>query len=129
MIQLQILSGKMAGNLQVIRHFPFRIGRAEGCELRLSDNGVWDDHLTLQFQKQVGFIMKATRDAFVAVNDQPQLSGRLHNGDILSFGSVKIQFWIAAPRQQGLRFRELFVWMLLATITIIQISLIYRLIR
>jgi len=129
MIELHILSGRMAGDNQVVRHFPFHIGRVAENDLCLDDDGVWDDHLTLEFQKQEGFILRTAPDALVAVNEQPQTAARLRNGDVFSFGSAKIQFWLAAPRQRGLRLREAFVWTLLAAVTIFQFVLIYRLLK
>ena len=47
MVQFKIVSGKMAGTEQVARRFPFRIGRSAEADLRLEDDGVWDDHLEL----------------------------------------------------------------------------------
>ena len=129
MVQLNILSGQMAGDTQVVRHFPFHIGRTAENDLCLDASGVWDRHLTLEFQKKEGFILRAAPEAFAAVNDEPQSSVRLRNGDVISFGSAKIQFWLAAPRQRGLRLREAFVWTLLAAVTIVQCVLIYRLVK
>jgi pSer/pThr/pTyr-binding forkhead associated (FHA) protein len=129
MIQFKILSGKLAGELRFVRRFPFHIGRSPQADLRLEDDGVWDNHLTVGFEKAEGFILATAPDAFAAVNEQPQKNTRLHNGDIISFGSAKIQFWLAAPRQRGLRFREFFVWLLLAAVTAAQIALICRLLR
>ena len=129
MIQLRILSGQTAGDTLVVRRFPFRIGRAAENDLRLEAPGVWDQHLTLEFQKTEGFLLHTAPDAFAAVNEQPLTSARLRNGDIISFGSAKIQFWLAAPRQRGLRLRELSVWLLLAAVTAFQFLLIYRLLR
>ena len=129
MIQLRILSGKMAGDSQVVRRFPFRIGRAAENDLILDEPGVWDRHLTLEFQKKEGFILNTAPETFVAINDESQTSARLHNGDIVSFGSAKLQFWLAAPRQRGLLFRELCVWLLLVTVTAFQFALIYRLLK
>ena len=129
MVQLRILSGKMAGDIQVVRRFPFCIGRAAENDLRLEDSGVWDNHLVLEFQKNEGFRFQAGADAFVALNEQPQTTARLRNGDILSFGSAKIQFWLAAPLQRGLRLRELSVWLLIAGVTAFQFFLIYRLLK
>ncbi len=129
MVQLRILSGKTAGNVHVARRFPFRIGRAAGNELQMDDEGVWDHHLVLEVQKTEGFTVKTVSDAFVAINEQPQTYARLRNGDILSFGSAKIQFWLAAPHQRGLRLRELSLWLLLAAITAFQIFLIYQLLK
>jgi len=129
MVQIRILSGKTAGNIHVARRFPFRIGRAAGNELQLDDEGVWDNHLVLEVQKTEGFTVKTVSDAFVAINEQPQTSARLRNGDILSFGSAKIQFWLTAPKQRGLRLRELSVWLLLAAITAFQLILIRQLLK
>jgi hypothetical protein len=129
MVQLSILSGTMAGDVQVVRHFPFCIGRAADNDLCLNDAGIWDYHFMLEFQKAEGFTLQTFEEAFAAVNAAPQKNARLRNGDIISFGSAKIQFWLAAPRQRSLRFREFFVWALLATVTAAQIALIYWLIR
>ena len=114
MIQLHILSGKKAGSQSVVRRFPFRIGRAGGNELQLDDDGVWDQHLTLEFQRREGFKLAAAPNALVMVNDQPVQTALLRNGDVITLGSVKLQFWLAAARQRGLRLRERFVWALLA---------------
>ena len=129
MIQLRILSGQMAGDIQVVRHFPFHIGRAAENNLILDDPGVWDYHLTLEFQKKEGFILHTAPETFAAINDEPQTSARLRNGDTISFGSAKIQFWLATPLQRGLRLRELCVWLLLAGVTAFQFALIYRLLK
>jgi hypothetical protein len=129
MIQLHILSGKMAGDSQVVRRFPFRIGRAAENDLILDEPGVWDRHLTLEFQKKEGFILNAAPETFAAINNESQTSARLRNGDIVSFGSAKLQFWLAASRQRGLGFRELCVWLLLVTVTAYQFALIYRLLK
>ena len=129
MIQLRILSGEPAGETQIVRRFPFRIGRAAESDLRLEASGVWDNHLTLEFQKSEGFILRTAPEAFVAINEEQKQSARLRNGDIISFGSAKIQFWLAAPRQRGLRLRELSVWLLITGITAAQFILIYRLVR
>ena len=129
MIQLRILSGEKAGDVQVVRRFPFRIGRAPENDLRLEAHGVWDNHLTLEFQKSEGFILHTAPETFVAINEEQKKSARLRNGDIVSFGSAKIQFWLAAPRPRGLLPRELSIWLLIAVVTAAQFILIYRLVR
>lgn len=129
MVQLRILSGKMAGELRVVRHFPFRIGRSAENDLCLDDSGVWNNHLVLEFQKNEGFRFQAGTDAFVALNEQPQTAAWLRNGDILSFGSVKIRFWIAPAKLRGLQLRELSVWLLIVGVTAFQIFLIHRLLK
>lgn len=129
MIQVRILSGKMAGDTKVVRHFPFYIGRSAENDLCLDEPGVWDAHLTLSLQKREGFILNTAANAFAAVNEQPQTSTRLRNGDIISFGSAKIQFWLAPARLRGLLLREWSVWVLFAAVVAVQIFLLCRLVR
>ena len=127
MIQLDVLSGKKAGSQTVVRCFPFRVGRAPDNDLQLGDDGVWDEHLTLGFERG-GFNLAVASGALVAVNGGPFQNQTLRNGDIITVGSAKLQFWLAAARQHGLRTRELFVWALVATVTAAQFVLIYWLI-
>ena len=129
MIQLNILTGKKAGTHTVARHFPFRVGRAPGNELQLEDDGVWDQHLTLEFQPQSGFNLATAPDALVTINGTPVQHTTLRNGDTITIGCVKLQFWLAAAAQGSLRVREGFVWTLLALVTLGQFILLYWLIR
>jgi pSer/pThr/pTyr-binding forkhead associated (FHA) protein len=125
MVHLRILSGPMAGGSQAVRRFPFHIGRAADNDLSLDGEGIWNYHLMLDRDRNVGFTLQTFDDAFATVNDQPQTVTRLRNGDIISFGSVKIQFWLAAPSQRGLRLRESWVWALLLLVTLGQFALIH----
>lgn len=130
MIQLHVLSGKKADSQIIVRHFPFRIGRTAQNDLQIEDDGVWDSHLTLELQREnKRFNMAVAPNAFAAVNNHAVQAAPLRNGDVISFGSVKIQFWLAAVKQRGLRLRELFVWMLLILVTAGQFVLIYWLLR
>jgi pSer/pThr/pTyr-binding forkhead associated (FHA) protein len=129
MIQFNILSGKKAGTQVGARRFPFRIGRTPGNELQLNDDGVWDQHLILEFNRQDGFTLVAAPNALAAVNGKPVQTALLRSGDIITIGSAKLQFWIAAARQRSLRGREAFVWILLAAVTAVQFALIYWLLR
>jgi hypothetical protein len=129
MIQLNILSGKKAGGHTVARRFPFHIGRAAGNELQLDDDGVWDRHLTLEFQREAGFTLSTASDALASVNSRPAQTAVLRNGDLITLGSVQLQFWLGAARQRGLRASEFLVWMLVVAVTFAQFALIYWLIR
>ena len=125
MVQLDILSGKTAGRQFMVRRFPFRIGRAANNELALDDDGVWDRHLTLDLQRGRGFTCAAAGSALASVNGQPVQCAVLRNGDVVTLGSVKLQFWLAAARQRGWRATELFVWLLIAGVVASQFALIY----
>ena len=125
MVELRILVGKMAGSQSLVRHFPFRIGRAAGNDLQLTDDGAWDQHLRLEFHRREGFRLVTAQQALVMVNSKPVETALLRNGDLITIGSVKLQFWLAAARQRGLRTREAFVWMVLLAVLLGQFALIY----
>ncbi|MDE3069058.1 MAG: FHA domain-containing protein [Verrucomicrobiota bacterium] len=125
MVQLNILSGRQAGGQRAVRRFPFRVGRAPENDLRLDDDGVWDKHLVLEFQKKEGFRLVTVAGALAAVNGRPVQDQILRNGDTLTLGSAKLQFWLAAPVQRGLHTRENFVWALVAIVAVAQVSLVY----
>ena len=129
MVQFNILSGKKAGAQSAARRFPFRIGRAPGNELQLDDDGVWDQHLALEFNREKGFTLVTAPNALAAVNGEPVQTAVLRSGDIITIGSAKFQFWLAAARQRGLHLREGAVWALLAAVTAAQFALIYWLLR
>ena len=128
-VQFDILAGRKAGSRLAARRFPFRIGRAPGNELQLEDEGIWDQHLILEFDRRQGFRLATAPNALAAVNGKPFEATVLRSGDVITIGSARLQFWIAAARQQSLRLREASVWVLLATITAGQFALIYWLIR
>jgi pSer/pThr/pTyr-binding forkhead associated (FHA) protein len=125
MIQLNVLSGKMAGRPWVARHFPVRIGRAQGCDLRLEEDGVWDVHAEVKFDPEGGFSLETQANALATVNGQSVRSARLRNGDAVNIGCVHLQFWLGAARQRGLRLREWFVWGLVAAVCAAEIAAVY----
>jgi len=127
MVLLRILSDPQADALQAIRRFPFHVGRAPDNDLCLDVAGIWDYHFMLDLRPREGFTLQAFDQAFTAVNDQPITSARLRNGDVISFGSAKIQFWLSAPAQRGLRLRELLIWTLLLLVTFGQLAIIWYL--
>ena len=98
----------MAGDSRVARHFPFRIGRAAGNDLRLDETGSGISTSRLDFKKRKVSNLQTAPNALATVNGEPLKSTRLRNGDIISLGSAKIQFWLAPPSQRGLRARENF---------------------
>ena len=129
MIQLYILAGRKAGRQLVTRRFPFRIGRAHGNDLQLDDDGVWDQHSTLEFDPQQGVILAAAPNALITVNRQPVRTALLRNGDVVTLGSAKLQFWLTTVRQHSLFLREGFVWALLTAVVLCELLLIYGLIH
>jgi type III secretion system (T3SS) inner membrane Yop/YscD-like protein len=129
MVQLSILSGKTAGTNWVARRFPVRIGRGSSCDLRLEEDGVWDDHLRLESVPGEGFVLETAANALACVNGQPAERAVLCNGDLLEIGSVKLQFWLSPTLQTGLWIREGLTWAGIALISLGQIALVYWLLQ
>jgi pSer/pThr/pTyr-binding forkhead associated (FHA) protein len=129
MIQLHVLSGKKAGSCTDASRFPFRIGRTQQNDLSLEDDGVWDEHIVLEFRRKEGFWLASAPQAIAAVNSKPAGETLLRNGDIITLGSAKLQFWIAPARQRGLRLRENSVWALLLLVALGELVLIYLTLR
>jgi pSer/pThr/pTyr-binding forkhead associated (FHA) protein len=125
MVQLKILSGKMAGAQVAARHFPFRIGRSASSDLQLEEQGVWEKHLEINFDSTDGFILTSQPNAIVAVNGERSDQRTLRNGDSIEIGALKIRFWLSETRQYGLRLREWLTWLAIAAVTGGQLWLIY----
>jgi len=127
MIQLQILSGKMAGVTWTARHFPVRIGRSAESGLQLEEAGVWDHHLTIEFNPVSGFTLRAAPGALTTVNQQPATAEVLRPGDSIEIGSARLRFWIDGPIRRGLRWNELAVWMLIMIVLVLEIGMLLQL--
>jgi pSer/pThr/pTyr-binding forkhead associated (FHA) protein len=129
MVQLNILTGKMAGTSWSTRRFPVRIGRSADADLQLEEDGVWENHIQLNQSRAEGFVLHSRSEACASINSEPAKEAVLRNGDIIQLGSVKLQFWLAPTRQRGLRAREWFVWFGIALVCLAQVALIYLLLR
>ncbi|MEP6662616.1 MAG: FHA domain-containing protein [Verrucomicrobiota bacterium] len=129
MIQVKILSGKMAGNEMVVRHFPFSVGRDAAATLSLDDAGIWENHLQIDFKPDDGFILQTRDDVSVVINGKSEKTVVLRNGQIIEIGLVKILFSLSPTIQKSLRFREAMIWIALTALTLGQIALIYELLR
>jgi len=129
MVQLRILSGPQAGTTWVARRFPVRVGRAANADFRSEENGVWDEHLRLEFDPAEGYVLHTHADALARVNGEPVQRAALRNGDAIELGSLRLQFWLSEARQAGLGLRETLTWLGIALVCLTQIGLIYWLLR
>ncbi len=129
MVQLRVLSGKRAGTTWVTRRFPVRIGRSAAADLQLEEDGVWDQHLQIDFTPAEGIVLRALPHALVTVNGQPVQQTVLRNGDSIDVGSLRLRFSLSETRQVGLRFREGLTWAAIAAICLGQVGLIYWLLH
>ena len=108
-VQFKILCGKKAGSVWTARRFPVRIGRSANADLQLDEDGVWDEHSSIDFRPVEGFVLRVAPDALATLNDNPVREALLSNGDTLSLGSVQLQFWLGETGQpiKSLRLRSL----------------------
>ena len=128
MIQLAVLSfRKGTPPVFVAKHLPVTVGRRIGCDFRLQEDGVWDQHLRLQVidSNQIG--LAAADGAHTAVNGEPVREAVLRNGDVIEIGGVQMRFGLGPVRQRGLTFREAFTWAALIALCASQVVLIYTL--
>jgi hypothetical protein len=126
MIQLHVLTGAAAGLRSEANHFPMSVGRSFRCMVIIQDPGVFDQHFEIQFSPE-GFILQANPHSVVAVNGAQTERALLRNGDVISAGFAKIQFWLGAMTQRSLRLREAAVWLLIIAVAVAQVYLILRL--
>src|SRR5262245_57367005 len=111
------------------RRFPFRVGRAAECDLRLEEEGVWDRHLEFRLQPAAGIFLTAQPDSLTVVNGLPVAETVVRNGDLIEIGSLRLRFWLAPTRQRGMGWREHFTWVALALVSLGQVALIYWLLE
>ena len=102
---------------------PFLVGR-RGANLELEQPGVWDRH----------FIVDRSVDGMFVAIPQPEAvltrAGRvlteatsLRNGDVLEAGSARLQFRLRAARQRSLSALEIFTWVGLSVLVVVQLGL------
>jgi predicted component of type VI protein secretion system len=128
MVDLQILSGRGAGTRFCGDHFPIRVGRGEDLDFSLNEPGVWPRHFQIIWQPE-GLILEAEPDALVSVNDTAVRQAALHNGDIITIGSLRIRFGLSSVRQSQMATGEWLTWIGLGSLCLGQVALVYLLLR
>ena len=121
--------GKQAGLLWEARRFPVRVGRGADMDLRLEEDGVWDNHFQIDLDAGTGFNLVVPPGVLLSVNQHPVQAARLRNSDIITAGAVQISFRLSPTRQRSLRLREWLVWALLLVVTVGQFLLIFSVLR
>jgi pSer/pThr/pTyr-binding forkhead associated (FHA) protein len=128
MVELRLLDSGKPDSSYLIQHFPCVLGRGPNADLRLEEPGVWDNHLQIELDPD-GFLVAAFPEAHTCVNGEPIQRALLKNGDLIEAGGIKLQFWLAQPRQHRLWLRETATWVALVLLSIGEIGLVYALLR
>ena len=124
-IRLEPIEAAAAGDTIEARRFPFALGQAKECDLRIDAKGVWDKHLILDYDGKNGITATPCPDALVVVNgDSHRKKFRLNHGDLLELGAAKFHFWfspLGQPDRSGL---EGSIWVALALLALGQAGVI-----
>ena|ERR1039458_5512676 len=128
MVQLQILSGKKAGDQFTAARLPLQVGRSAEADLPLEEPGVWPRHFQIR-REGLDLLCQAEPSALLSVNGVRVEQAVLRSGDVISIGALKIQFALSPVRQSSLRLREWLNWAALALLCLAQIVLIYHLLK
>ncbi|MFO1500361.1 MAG: FHA domain-containing protein [Verrucomicrobiota bacterium] len=126
MVQLNISSGGSAPEVRVIKRFPCGIGRAPSADIRLEQAGCWDRHLELDVLPSEGCSVTLLPGALATVNGFSIERVLLRNGDVIEFGTTRIEFSLSPTRQRGFRLRETVTWLALVAVVALQVALIWR---
>lgn len=129
MVQLRILSENGAGAFHSVRRFPCVVGRSSNADLRVEAPGVWDRHIQLELIPAKGIALSVLPGALASVNGRPSSRELLHNGDLIDLGGAKLQFWLSQTRQRSLKAREILTWAGLALLSLLQVAIVYQLLR
>ena len=124
-IRLERIDGTAAGGPVESRRFPFALGQAKECDLRIDAKGVWGKHLILDYDGKNGITATPCPDALVVVNGDSHLKKfRLNHGDLVELGAAKFHFWFAPLGQIDRRVLEGSIWAALALLALGQAGVI-----
>ena len=124
-IRLERIDGTTAGGPVESRRFPFALGQAKECDLRIDAKGVWGKHLILDYDGKNGITATPCQDALVVVNgDSHRKKFRLNHGDLLELGAAKFHFWFSPLGQSDRSGLEGSIWVALALLALGQAGVI-----
>ena len=126
MIQLTPADATLADTEQVIRHFPFRIGRSDGNHCRIERAGVWDEHAVVELEHGRPTLI-ACGGGTLLVNGEPISRHILKCGDLVVVGSVRWMVSLTAAKQREAAFPQAAFWLAFAALFAAQVFAIYRL--
>ncbi|GIT12941.1 MAG: hypothetical protein CM1200mP34_3470 [Verrucomicrobiales bacterium] len=105
--------------------FPFALGQAKECDLRIEAKGVWGRHLVLDDEGENGITATPSPDALVFVNgDAHRKKFRVNHGDLLELGAAKFRFWFAPLGQADRCGLEGLIWVALLLLALGQAGVI-----
>ena len=126
MVRLHVVAGNRSGFCFSSSRLPIRVGRASDNDLTLDDPGIWPMHFSIAREKN-DLTIHVGPDALLSINSEPVQKALLRNGDVISIGSIKLQFGFTPVRQTSLIWRERATWAALAVLAFSEIAVAYTL--
>lgn len=125
MFQLEILSGKSANQVILVRRFPFVLGRTQKTDFQSTDDGVWDQHFQIEYQTGAEFYLVSNDTVSTLVDGEPVVSPvPLTNGSEITAGALKLRFNLSDSHIRSYRYREIGTWLAVAGILAMQFWLL-----
>lgn len=108
-IRLTILSGNLRGRIVNIEQDCFRIGSAEGCDLRLEgEPDVQGDHAEIVREDCDVYLRKTSPNAVLIVNRQEVAEIILQDGDLMALGASGPRIRARLPEEQHRKCKPIF---------------------
>ncbi len=126
MVQLTPADATLADTEQVIRRFPFRIGRSAGNDCRIERSGVWDQHAVVELELGRPTLI-ACSSGTLLVNGETATRHILKSGDLVVVGSVRWFVSLTPAKQTTAAFPQAAFWLAFAALFAAQVFAIYRL--
>lgn len=127
MFCLTVVKGKQQGRRTELARYPFVVGNNQEAHLRLSDAGVWVDHLAIELLPGKSPSIRRMGDGLVTVNSEAIDQAALHNGDLIAVGGALLKFSSLPVKRKSLIFHSSASWIALIIVVMIELILMFLL--
>lgn len=124
-LSLTVAQPGQSGRTIDVPELPFTIGRAAHAALRIEAPGVWDEHLTLQWDPGEGLIAVTGQGALASRNGEPFERQAIRVGDRLTLVAVTLHVGLAPIERRSLRAWEIAAWALIGGVILAEMFLIW----
>ena len=120
MFLLRVTDSRGAVTQYIANSFPFRIGRAAQCDLRIDAPGVWETHAVISPATDGKFVIRSQGESLLLRNGESVTEAPLVAGDEWVLGSARVLIGLSPSHQKALGVSETLVWLLLFAVVMVQ---------
>ena len=124
MFSLTIVEGRQRGQRVDLNKYPFVIGSNSDAHLKLSEPGVWSNHLVVELADNKGPALRRLGDGTVSLNSDPVEVSVLRNGDLINIGAAVLRFGLSPAKRKPLTFLNSASWTAIIAIVVLEIVLL-----